>query len=184
MTLARIALQGNSVGTKYFRLIKGWMLHLETDHINLAKLYINVADITLWTKQYYIIATNGGLPVLTSEKTKTNIKPTYLMLNQEDLRSVVEPCSVGVESHRPSLYIPAKPVLRAMSTWCLSWTKTLKQQFCRNADVTIVMISSNDCVTSAWRRVHRQQDDCFNPAVMLRLTSSIVLAAERCTILK
>ena len=34
------------------------------------------------------------------------------MLNQEDLRSYVESCSVGVESHRPSLYIAAKPALR------------------------------------------------------------------------
>ena len=44
------------------------MLPLETDHINLAKLYINVADITPWAKQYNVIATVGGLPVLTSEK--------------------------------------------------------------------------------------------------------------------
>ena len=48
------------------------MLPLEKKHINLARLYINVVEIPARTKQYYVIATDGGLSALTSEKQKQN----------------------------------------------------------------------------------------------------------------
>ena len=138
----------------FFRYtIKAWMTthhnlpyYSETNHVDVASFYVTFTGVLSSANKRII------------KIMKAKAKPMYLIQQHEGLRSDAESSSVGVESHRPALYIAGKAGWRATITWYLSRTKTGKR-FCRHADVTVVTMSHKAYIMFAWGRAHRYLND-------------------------